>query len=73
MGTGIDMARDQAPVHAQVLDDFKDQLLIALVQRLGGVDGLVQIPVSEVDGTGQFILLMSVENSTFNFEVRKKQ
>ena len=34
MGKGIDLARAAAPEHAAMLDDFKDQLLIALVKRL---------------------------------------
>ena len=36
MGKGIDMAREGSPVHAAVLDDFKDQMLIVFLKRLGG-------------------------------------
>jgi hypothetical protein len=70
LGKGIDLARPHAPEHAQVLDDFKDQLLIALVRRLGGV---VDMPVAEVDDTGSVTLALSVNDRTFHFEVRKKQ
>ena len=70
MGKGIDAARAHSPEHAAVLDDFKDQLLLVLLQRLGGK---VSIPVSEVNGTGQLICSMAVVDRTFRFEVRKKQ
>lgn len=70
MGKGIDMARSDAPVHAAILDDFKDQLMLVLLQRLGGT---VSIPVSEVDATGGLICMMSVEDGEFHFELRKKQ
>lgn len=70
MGTGTDAARAAgAGLHADVIDNFKDQLLIVLLKRLGGK---VSIPVSEVDDTGMDIVSMSVENRTFNFEVGKK-
>ena len=52
MGKGIDLARAAAPEHAAMLDDFKDQLLIVLVKRLAK-DGVLEVPVAEVDDTGQ--------------------
>ena len=70
MGKGIDAAREWAPEHAQVMDDFKDQLLIVMLNRLGGK---VSIPVAEVDGTGEFIVKMNIVDRTFNFTVEKKQ
>ena len=72
MGSGINMARVDAPEHAQILDDFRDQLLIVLIKRLGGK---ITIPISEADNTGGNLLAMSVDikNKTFNFEVKKKQ
>ena len=70
MGRGIDLARADAPEHAQVMHDFKDQLLIALLLRAGPV---VSIPVVEVDATGKYVVLMSVRDGNFNFEVRPKQ
>jgi len=46
MGTGIDLARKDAPGHAAVIDSFKDQLLIVLLKRLGSK---ISIPISEAD------------------------
>lgn len=72
MGQGIDLARDGAPLHTALLDDFKEQLLLVLIQRLGGS---VSLPVKEVDETGGLVLAMSVDADArvFHFEVRKKQ
>jgi hypothetical protein len=70
MGKGIDLARPDAPLHAAVVDDFKDQLLIVLIKRLGRK---VSIPVAEVDDTGGDLLAFSVVDGVFNFELRKKQ
>lgn len=70
MGKGIDLARPFAPEHAAVLDDFKDQLLISLVRRLGGK---ISIPVSEVDETGGYTLSFNVINGVFNFSIGQKQ
>lgn len=70
MGKGIELARAEAPLHAAVLDDFKDQLLLALIQRLGGK---VSIPATEVDETGGYLLAMSINDGAFNFELLKKQ
>ena len=53
-----------------VIDDFKDQLLIAFLRRLGNK---VSIPVSEVDETGRFICSFNVENGIFNFTLTEKQ
>lgn len=69
MGKGIDLAREDAPEHAAMLDDFKDQLLIILVKRLGGK---VSIPVAEADDTGKDLLEMAVVDGVFEFKVIKK-
>ncbi len=70
MGQGIDAARPLAPEHAAVLDNFKDQLLIVFLKRLGGN---ISIPLAEVDDTGQDMLAFSIDgNGTFHFETRKK-
>ena len=54
-----------------MMDEFKDQLLIVFLKRLGG---RVSIPVAEVDDTGQDLLAFSIdENRVFHFETRKKQ
>jgi len=72
MGSGIEAARSVAPEHAQAIDDMKDQLLIALIRRLGGK---VAIPVSEVDDTGGVVLLFHVdyEEHQLCFELQDKQ
>ena len=72
MGKGIDLARADAPEHAQLLDDFKDQLLIVLLKRCAN-NGKVRIPVAEVDSTGSYTVAFSVRDGAFHFEVRKKQ
>lgn len=70
MGKGIDLARADAPEHAEVMDDFKDQLMIVFLKRLGG---RVSIPVSEVDDTGEDMLAFRIsEDRVFHFEIRKK-
>jgi hypothetical protein len=71
MGTGTDAARAAgAGIHADVIDNFKDQLLIVLLRRLGST---VTIPVQEVDDTGRYVCAFSVTNGNFNFEVKQKQ
>jgi hypothetical protein len=70
MGKGIDYARAAgAGLHADVMDDFKDQLLIVFLKRLGG---RVSIPVAEVDDTGSDILAFRIEDRVFHFEMSKK-
>lgn len=72
MGKGIDLARAAgAGLHADVLDDFKDQLLIVLLKRLAK-DGKVSVPVAEVDDTGRDLVSFSVNDGVFNFKVSKK-
>lgn len=71
MGKGIDAARlAGAGLHADVMDDFRDQLLVALLARHGPE---VRVPVAEVDATGQFVVLMAVVDGVFVFNVEKKQ
>lgn len=70
MGKGIDLARIDAPEHAAVLDDFKDQLLMVFLRRL---DSKVSIPISEIDDTTGLLMAMNIVDGVFNFELRKKQ
>lgn len=62
---------DPFNVTAQLLEAMKGQMLIVLVNRLGGK---VDIPVDEVDGTGAYMLAMhpDLERRIFTFEVEKK-
>jgi hypothetical protein len=70
MGKGIDLARPAAPEHTALLDEMKDQLLLVLVNRLGGK---VEIPVKEIDDIGDYLMYMQVVDGTFVFETGKKQ
>ena len=73
MGSGIEAARQQSPEHAKLLDDFKDQLLIVFLKRLKlKYNDDLAFPVSEIDDTGQDMLLLAVRQSTFNFVLSKK-
>jgi hypothetical protein len=74
MGEGINVAREQAPVHTAVLDDLKDQLVIVLIKRLADANGNLVIPVSEIDDTGSDMLAFRVDPDTydFHFQTRKK-
>ncbi|WP_267355760.1 MULTISPECIES: hypothetical protein [unclassified Methylobacterium] len=56
----------------QRIEAMKSQLLIAFVNRLGGS---LTMPVDEVDGTGQFNLLMGTDDvaRTFTFRVERKE
>lgn len=73
MGTGIDAARPLAPEHAALLDNMKDQLIIALIKRLAKGGRLI-LPVAEVDNTGSDILSFKVdfEKRGFVFELSRK-
>ena len=70
MGKGIDMARADHPEHAQVMDDFKDQLLIVFLKRLGGV---IDCPLAEVNDTGGDLLKLSINDGVFHFELGNRQ
>ena len=70
MGKGVDLAREDNPEHAAVIDSFKDQLLIVFLKRLGGN---VSIPLSEVDDTGRDLLAFRIDgDQVFHFEIRNK-
>ena len=63
--------RDLSYEHQQLIEAMKSQLLIVLVNRLGGV---VDIPVGEVDDVPRGVnLAMSVRNGVLHFEVQEKQ
>ncbi len=65
--------REQSKAHPlarEVIEAMLPQLLIVLVERLGGV---VSVPASEVDATGNRNLAMSLQDAeTFTFKVMKK-
>lgn len=74
MGQGIDLGRADAPELAAVLDDFKDQLLILLVQKLVDQNGDLLVSVAEVDATGGLVLDFSIDPAlkNFRFHLHKK-
>jgi hypothetical protein len=59
------------PALAAALDAMKGQMLIVLVNRLGGE---VEIPVAEVDATGGWMLDVSIDQAarTFTFKTTRK-
>jgi hypothetical protein len=74
MGKGIDMARVNAPEHAALIDEFKDQLLIIFLKRLKQEygDSLV-FTVAETDDTGQDLLAFKIVEGCFHFTLQKKE
>ena len=72
MGKGIDLAREMGNhEHADAIDNLKEQLLLVLINRLGGD---LKIPADEIDATGGMVLQMSLDGDTrvFHFVVSKK-
>lgn len=58
-------------IDSHVIQRLKDQLLIVLVNRLGGN---IDLPIAEVDNTGQYILeLQAREPGFLSLQVTKKQ
>lgn len=58
-----------SPQTLALLQAMQRQMLIVLVNRLGGS---VRVPVAEVDGTGPFVLSIGVEGTDFIFSVLGK-
>lgn len=74
MGKGTDAARAAgAGLHADVIDDFKDQLLLVLIKRLAGADGSLVLPVAEIDNTGNDLLAFRIVDGAFYFQLERKQ
>lgn len=72
MGQGIDLAALDNPVHAALIDNLKDQLLIAFVNKFGGK---ITLTVEELDKTGNYLLGFRINqiNQTFEFKTENKQ
>jgi uncharacterized protein YfaS (alpha-2-macroglobulin family) len=68
MSTSI---KDLSYVHQQAIEAMKSQLLIVLINRLGGE---VDLPVAEVDATGGYNLSFKLDpaTKTFHFVVKRK-
>ncbi len=58
-----------SPDHRAFLEQVKNQLLIVLLNRLGGT---VDLPVEEVDGTGRFTVALAVNDGVITLESRRK-
>ena len=74
MGQGIEMARVDNPEHAEVMENFRDQLIIVIMKRLKQKygDDLV-FSLRDVDDTGQDMLAFKIdEQKNFVFVLEKK-
>lgn len=70
---GTDLARAVGgEAHADVIDHFKEQLLIVFLKRLVDKEGKFTVPISEVDDTGGDLLAFAVRDNAFHFELQKK-
>ena len=76
MGKGTDIAAIDNPALAKAIDDMKDQLLIILIERLGG---RVDVTVDQLDNdTRQKLMTMEIDQGNhdrgakFTFQVKKK-
>lgn len=73
MGKGIDLARAAGSgLHADVLDDLKDQLLVVFLKRLKALGHSLDFPIAEVDDTGRDMVSFQIVDRVFHFELRKK-
>jgi hypothetical protein len=61
-----------SPLHADVIEMLKDQLLIVFLRRIVGESGDLAIEADEIDDTGRYLLAFNVVGRTFTFELRKK-
>tara|TARA_R110000744_G_C19371646_1_gene562782 strand:+ start:16413 stop:16784 length:372 start_codon:yes stop_codon:yes gene_type:complete len=70
-GVMAEVMEDAPSPHMEAIEAMKNQLIIVLIKRLGGD---INVPVSEIDGTGQDLLSMSLDNETqeFTFTTSKK-
>lgn len=64
-------APGSSPAFAAALDAMKGQLLIVLVNRLGGN---IDIPVGEIDDTGGWMMHAAIDaaTGTLNFSTTRK-
>lgn len=55
-------------------DEFRQQLMLTMARKLAGAGGSFEIPVSEVDEDGQYMMTMEVDQirRVFKFKVTKK-
>lgn len=68
MGQGIDAAID-SPEQRRHMENFRDQLLIALAKKYRDGNNQVTISVHDVDMTGDSILMLDVNQMTREFTI----
>lgn len=59
-------------IHAEVLDDLKDQLIIVLLKRLKTLGHSLEFPVEEVDNTARDLVSFRIVDRVFHFEIWRK-
>jgi hypothetical protein len=72
LGRQLDLEAGGRGLHADVLDDFKDQLLVVFLKRLKALGHSLEFPVAEVDDTGQDMVAFSIVDRVFHFDLKKK-
>lgn len=73
MGKGIDAARAAgAAEHADVIEAFKEQLLVVFLKELKARGHSLVFPVAQVDATGNDLLAFAIREGAFVFDLRKK-
>lgn len=60
-----------APDPAAILNQFKDQLFVALLKRCAH-DGFVRISGTELDAAQQYNIEMMLRHGSFTFRVERK-
>jgi hypothetical protein len=61
---------EPSPEHTALFNMLKEQLLIVFLKRMGGA---VEVPLEELNDTGQDLFLMRVdEDNSFHFSLTKK-
>lgn len=73
MGKGIEMARVNAPEHAALMDDFRDDLLIVAMKRLRKYGDSLVFSVAETDDVRLDMLAFKVVDGAFHFQLQKKE
>jgi len=74
-GKGIDLARAAgAGIHADVLENFKDQFIVVMLKRLKQHGDSLIFPLAEVDDTGSDLVSFNVDqySKDFHFSLSRK-
>ena len=73
MGIGIDLANENTPEQAQAMENFRDQLLVALITNQAE-GGKFELPVADLESTGGVGIAMRIDQhtGTIHFEIKRK-